>query len=164
MWRVKCCLPQIFAILFSIASFEIALAKDVDKFEMVGISSEKLPNGLELKIEHNRDWEISDLRSQADYQFLLYSFTQNGKKVGTARVYMDDMYKISFFPEKEVTLDSDGVADCFRSLLALGFIEIDTLASDGYQTVNLDALGITIENVLDWARLMDTEASNRQDK
>ena len=41
------------------------MAQDVDKFEMVGISSEKLPTGLELKIEHNRDWEISDLHSQA---------------------------------------------------------------------------------------------------
>ena len=145
-------------ISFLLIPFTYACAQDIpnalaetDKPDFISLSSNALPNGLELNIVHSRDWMISEPGSQADYSFLIYSFSKNGKKFADARTYIDEAHKVSLYLEDGSSFSDMNVQNSIKTLYALGFSEINRLGDDGYRSLNKTEIKFDWPDVENWA-------------
>ena len=125
--------------------------------EHVALSSTRLPNDLELSIEHRLDWELTEPGTQFDYSFLIYTFSKKEEVIATARMYIDSAREVSVFLPEGRKLADPAVRDCFLTLYTYSFGNVQFFDRDGggYRTVDPSELDIDEDDVLRWARQMN---------
>ncbi len=139
-----------------------------NKSLFVRVSSEALPNDIKMTISHGLGQEIfpekSDYEiSQANYNYLLYTFNFNSDLRIRARTYLDDIHNISIQncfvggATDQIKMSECMTQSEFRSailtLLAFDY-HVQFLGENGYEDVSLMGMNVTTKDILDWKQKM----------
>lgn len=138
------------------------------------LSSNAIPNGIDLRISHGVEYTetaISSAGAQREdgFNYLNYTFTfSNGRQV-YARNYVDNMDEVAILEcadprEARVKFVKDcqnwaELKQAILSLYALDYPAIVTLTDTGYEPLAMASYGLTRADITEWKTAMN--AANR---